>query len=63
MDFRSAANKKWRTDYSRLLKCWALIKTSELMKVRAYEELKSFKADDRAVQHVNAFIKKYGSDD
>ncbi|CAG2111177.1 unnamed protein product [Medioppia subpectinata] len=50
--------KKWRTDLSHLFKCWSLIKTSELIKDKAYEELKTFSADRRAIERLNQTIKR-----
>ncbi|XP_054154507.1 putative uncharacterized protein DDB_G0292292 [Oppia nitens] len=48
----------WRSHYSRLLKCWSLIKTSDLIKEKAYEELKSFTADQKAINRLKLLQNK-----
>lgn len=53
--------KQWRTDYSSLLKCWSVIKTSDLMKEIAYKELKQFKANDFAIDRLRSILQRLTS--
>ncbi len=51
--------KKWRTDYSLLLKCWSMLKTSELLTQTARNELKSFTAEEKAINRLKTFTEKF----
>ncbi len=51
--------KEWRTDYSSLLKCWSLIKTSELIKEIAYKQLKQFRANNKAIHRLKSILERF----
>ena len=50
--------KKWRKDYAMLLKCWSMIKTSNLLDEMARRQMKSFKAEEKAINRLKTFIEK-----
>ena len=50
--------KKWRKDYSELLKCWALLKESEMLAQMATNQLRKFKAEEKAINRLKTFVEK-----
>lgn len=60
-EMESNCNKKLRTDYSSLLKCWSIIKSSELIIEKGYQELKRFKANinDKAIHRLISTLESH----